>query len=420
MDVERFQKVCIGGWGKSGVALCRLLLTLKKEVKVSEAAERKSFDSGSVDEFKGGGVEFEFGGHSLNFLKGSELLILSPGIDPLHSPLSVAARTLGIPCVGEVEFAFWMNQAKLIAITGTNGKTTTAYLTWEVLRQKRKRVFLGGNIGTPFTSFVLDTKKGDLAVLEISSFQLETILKFKPHLAALLNIEPDHLDRYPDFESYFQAKLNIFRNQDSRDLALLNADIAQRLRIEREVKSRVVRFSREFSNPNYSCVYRIAREFGFSKVDCLKVFNSFPGVPHRLQMVRRLNRINFVNDSKATNVASTVWAFNNIKSPVILLAGGKDKGLDYTAIKPYRKRIKHVNLFGEASAKIKRALEPEIEAEVFASLEGAVKAAFRQASPGDTVLLSPMCSSFDEFSGYAERGDKFTDIVHRLCTTEPS
>ncbi|MFA5008643.1 MAG: Mur ligase family protein, partial [Candidatus Omnitrophota bacterium] len=381
---------------------------------LTELKERKCFHASVIDKLAGKGVSFEFGGHSENFLKGCQLVILSPGVDHLSSPVVKIANSLNIPYVGEVEFAYWLTKAKFVAITGTNGKTTTAFLTYRVLRENKKRVFLGGNIGIPVSSFILDTKKGDLIVLEISSFQLETILEFRPYVSALLNIEPNHLDRHPTFNDYFQAKMNVFKNQQQGDFAVLNKNIEMLSDIEKKLKSQVVHFSSEFENQNFSCVYRIATIFGLGKADCLPVFNNFKGIPHRLQFVRVVNGVTFINDSKSTNPSSTIWAFNSIKGNIVLVAGGKDKGVDYKSIIPHMKKVKKVNLFGQAAQKIEKALAGHVETQVFPSLYDVVFASFKDSSPKDTVLFSPMCSSFDMFKNYMERGRKFIEVVKSL------
>ncbi len=414
MNIDNIKKVCVVGWGKSGFSLCNLLLSLKKEVKLTELKERQHFSPSLIDKMAKMGVSFEFGGHSEKFLKGCQLIVLSPGVDPLNSEVLKIANALNIPYVGEVEFAYWLTRAKFVAITGTNGKTTTTFLTYRVLRENKKRVFLGGNIGIPVSSFILDTKKGDLIVLEISSFQLETILEFKPYVAALLNVEPNHLDRHPTFSDYFGAKMNIFRNQQPDDFAVLNKNTEMLSDIEKKIKSKIVLFSSEFENQNFSCVYRIAGIFGLSKVDCLHVFSNFKGIPHRLQVVRVVNGVSFVNDSKSTNPSSTIWAFNNIKGNIILIAGGKDKGVNYESIIPHMKKVKKVNLFGQAAEKINKALFGHVKTQIFPSLYDVVSASFKESSPRDTILFSPMCSSFDMFSNYMERGRKFIEVVKSL------
>ena len=414
MNIDNLKNICVGGWGKTGISLCNLLLALNKRVRVSEMKERGSFPSSMVDSFIEKGVKIEFGGHTKNFIKGSQLLVISPGIDTINSPLIKFANELGILCVGEIEFCFWLSQAKFVAITGTNGKTTTTHLTHEILKKKRKRVFLGGNIGIPLSSLILNTKKNDIVVVEVSSFQLETIIEFKPYVAALLNIEPDHLDRYPRIQAYLDAKLNIFKKQDTKDWAILNKNINFRSKIEKGIKAQKVYFSNELFNENFSCVYKIASIFGVSKIDCINMCSSFNGLPHRLEFVKNINGVNFINDSKATNPSSTIWALKNIKTPIILLAGGKDKGLDYSLIRPYLKKVKKINLFGEASSKIKGFIDKKIRTESFSSLQDIIASSFNEAKTGDTILFSPMCASYDMFDNYMQRGSKFIEIVNNL------
>ncbi len=418
MNIDNINKICIVGWGRSGYSLCNLLLVLKKSAKVTELKERNKFHSALIDKLKNSGVNFEFGGHSENFIKDSQLIVLSPGVDPLNSPVITLAKNLNIPCVGEVEFASWLTKAKFIAITGTNGKTTTTFLTYRVLKENKKGVFLGGNIGIPVSSFIMNTKKNDLIVLEISSFQLETIIEFKPYLAALLNIEPNHLDRHPTFQDYFEAKMNIFRNQQKNDWAVVNKNIEGLNAIEKKIKSQIVHFSSEFENQNLSCVYRIASIFSLGKIECLKVFNNFKGIPHRLQVIKTINNVTFVNDSKSTNPSSTIWAFRNIKGPIILIAGGKDKGVDYSAIIPHLKNVKKINLFGQAAGKIEKALKEHIDTQIFSSLTEVINASFKDAGTKATVLFSPMCSSFDMFSNYMERGRKFIETVNNISANK--
>jgi len=416
MNIENIKKVCVAGWGKSGIALCNVLLELSKEPCVTECKARDAFHPSVIDNYRRKGVHFEFGGHSENFMKGADLVVLSPGVDPYASAVVKIAHGLHIPIVGEVEFASWLTQAKFVAITGTNGKTTTTFLTYRALKEKRKRVFLGGNIGIPISSFILRTRKTDIIVLEISSFQLETIVEFRPLVAAILNIEPNHLDRHASFKEYFDAKMNIFRNQKKDDYAVINKYMQLCGDIEKKVVSHILHFSDECSNANFSCVYRIGSIFGIDKATCLGVFSRFKGIPHRMQVIRQIRGITFMNDSKSTNPSSTIWAFRNIKAPVILIAGGRDKGVDYGEIVPFLKNVKKVNLFGEAAHKIQMALSAHAAVELFPSLDAAVRASFSQAHAGDTVLLSPMCSSFDMFSNYMQRGRTFIEIVNNLQT----
>lgn len=414
MNIDTINKICIVGWARSGVSLCNLLLSLKKKVMVTEAKQSNNFPCGLIDRLRNSGVDFEFGGHSEKFMKQADSIVLSPGADSYAEPLKTILKNLNIPYAGEVEFSSWLTKARFIAITGTNGKTTTAFLTYRVLKEKRKNVFLAGNIGIPLSSVVLQTKKNDVIVLEISSFQLETIIKFRPYIAAVLNIEPDHMDRYKKFNDYFEAKMNIFRNQNETDWAVIKKDSNLSATIKKRLRSSVATFDKEFKNENYSCIYRIVSIIGLTKTDCLRVFSGFKGLPHRLQTVREIKGVKFINDSKATNPSSTVWALSDNQSPVILIAGGKDKGLDYLQITPYLKKVKKINLIGQASLAIKKALEGKVAIELFASLENAVIASFKSAQKGDIVLLSPMCSSYDMFKNYIDRGNKFIKIVNSL------
>jgi len=414
MNIDDFERIGVIGWGLSGISVANLLLGLGKKVKVSEQRERGCFSEDSLKQFTKAGVEFEFGGHSESFIKDCQLLVVSPGVDTTRGQIFEIIKALKLPVVGEVELCSWLTKASLIAITGTNGKTTASHLTYEVLRRKRSRVFLGGNIGIPFSSFVLDTKKNDLVVLELSSFQLETIISFRPKVAALLNISPDHFDRHRDLQAYLQAKMNIFRNQTKDDFALFNKNSSLNFEKIMPIRSKIIYFSKEFPNENFSCIYKIASLYGLTKTDCELVFFNFKGLPHRLQLVKTVNGITFINDSKATNPSSTIWALNDLRRPIILLAGGKNKGLDYATLRPYLKQVKKLNLFGEAAEAIRESLKAQVRSEIFSSLDEAVNSSFKEAERGDTVLLSPMCSSFDMFSDYRERGNKFIEIVDSL------
>jgi len=414
MNIDSFKTVCVVGLGRSGLYIVKLLKKVGKKVKVTEKREEGFFSSSFVKQLREQGVEFEFSRHTEEFIKGSDLIVISPGVDLKNTPLREIAQSNGIPIVGEIEFASWFTTSKIVAITGTNGKTTTSFLTYSVLKSARKNVYLAGNIGIPFARCVLETRPDDIVVLEVSSFQLESIIELKPYVACLLNLEPDHLDRYANFDEYISAKLNIFRNQTNKEWAVINKNLFNLKSVINNINSHIVYFSDELTNENFSAVYRIARVFGVSKIDCIKIINNFKGLPHRMQLVRKVKGVTFVNDSKATNPASTMWALKNINSKVILIAGGKDKGLDYTVIKPYLKKVKKINLIGEASDKIKGSLSKYKDVHVFSSLREAVRDAYANADKKDTVLFSPMCASFDMFANYKERGKRFVNIVNSL------
>lgn len=414
MNHNLFKKVCIVGFKKSGVAACKLALSLGKKVKVTEKENRDRFPSSIIDRFRKLGVEFEFGQHSKSFIEGCDLVVTSPGVDTTRSLAVKIAGSLGILTVGEIEFASWFSKGEIIAITGTNGKTTTAFLTYSLLKDKSRRVYLGGNIGVPFSSFVLNTRSGDIAVLEVSSFQLETIKEFRPKVSCITNIEQDHFDRYPEFREYVEAKKNIFRNQKETDFAVLNRDMAEEVWVK-EIKAKLKFFKNELDNENFSAAYKIASIWGVSKDRCEKIFSSFRGLPHRMQIVDTIKGITFINDSKATNPSATIWALKNIIRPVILIAGGKDKRLDYSSVTPFLKKVKKINLFGEAKERIKESLTSYRRIiELFSDLEEAVISSFRQAKKGDVVLFSPMCSSFDSFSDYKTRGRFFIKVVKKI------
>lgn len=414
MNIDKIDRICIVGLARSGIALAELLLKLKKKPMITDSKESNTFPAGLLNRLKSQGVCLDLGAHSEDFIKQAGLVIFSPGVDQINSPVGKLCAKLGISVVGEVEFCSWFTKAKIVAITGTNGKSTTTFLTYRILKEKLGGVYLGGNIGIPFSTFVLRAKPGDVVVLETSSFQLETIVSFKPYVAAITNIEPDHMDRYGDFKDYFEAKMNIFKNQSKDDWAVLNKNSEFLEAIKKRTSARIETFGFEMENENLSCVYRIGSIFGVDENACRKLFSSFPGLPHRAQLVRKIDEVSFVNDSKATNPASTVWALKNIKAPIVLIAGGKDKGLDYRLIVPYMKNVKKLNLFGAAAKKIESELGRDVPTELFGSLEDVIHGSKRDANPGDCVLLSPMCSSYDMFTSYIERGRKFAEIVNRL------
>lgn len=414
MYLENLEKVCVAGWGRTGISLAKLLLFLGKKVSVTEEKKENNFSLSLIKDFQAKGVEFEFGAHSQSFLSGSQLVLLSPGINFFDSRLGEIIRQNHLPYMGELEFAYRLNKAKIIAITGTNGKTTTAYLTYLLLKKKGAKVYLGGNIGRPFSDMVINLSREDFVVLEVSSFQLETIIRFKPYIGALLNVYPDHLSRHKNFNNYFQTKMKIFQNQQNCDWALLNGNNRLSCSLSSRLNSRVVYFGKEFSNENFACAAKIGEILGLSKTDCFSVFSGYKNLPHRQQYLGMVNKIKFINDSKATNLHSTLSALQAVESRVVLIAGGKDKGISYSPLRSYSRKIKKINLIGEAGSKIKEDLKEKIQCQQFNSLESAVLAAAKEAGPGGTVLFSPMCASFDMFADYQQRGREFIRIVKKI------
>jgi UDP-N-acetylmuramoylalanine--D-glutamate ligase len=367
-------------------------------------------------------------------------------------PQIEAARARGIPVVSEIEVAGWYLREPIVGITGSNGKTTTAALLGKMLEASGFPTFVGGNIGVPLSSAVDRVNKGSIVVAELSSFQLEAIRDFRPHVAVLLNISPNHLDRHPSFEAYAQAKRQIFRNQRAEDYAILNADDPWVRSLSPALVSRKVFFSRLQQIPcglfvsNGNVVYRMGhlervlletREVrlrgGFNLEDVLgaaaaacvlgadfdavrNAVREFQGVEHRLEYVRDLCGVGFYNNSKATSVDATVKSLEAFARGVHLILGGKDKGAPYAPLRPVLKdRVREVLLIGAAADRIAQELSGAVELIRAGNLERAVREAFQCARPGDVVLLAPACSSFDQFQDYEHRGRVFKELVERLA-----
>jgi len=320
-----------------------------------------------------------------------------------------------------VELAWILCPATVIAVTGSNGKTTVTTLIGRVLEAWGKKVFVCGNIGNPFCGEVEKMEAGDFVSLEASSFQLEKAREFKPKIAVILNFNRNHLDRHKDMQEYLDAKKRIFINQDNSDYLVLNHDDAVVRELAKQASSKVAYFSRAPDlNPNQAAVLAVASILGIKNDLCLKVFREFKGIEHRLEYVTEINNITFINDSKSTTVESTIWAFENISQPIVLIAGGRHKGIDYSIISDLiRKKTREVILIGEAREKIRSALTGAPSINESATLKEAVALAFSKAKSGDCVLLSPMCSSFDMFANYEERGEVFKKAVYDLMTNEP-
>jgi UDP-N-acetylmuramoylalanine--D-glutamate ligase len=395
-------------------------------------------------------IEWELGGHTVPFLKGVDLIVVSPGVSMDIEPL-VQARRKGIPVLSEVELAFRFLRRPLVAVTGTNGKTTTTTLIGEMLRASGKSVFVGGNIGNPLIDYVGTPQREEWVVAEISSFQLEGIVKFHPAIGVLLNITEDHLDRYSDFQEYIRAKARIFENQGKEDTALLNADDPLTFQFAHRVESQVLLFSAQRPVPvgsflekgaifyqgmdgrrtrydlsrlkiqgahnleNLMAAIAVGHICGCPPEVLQKVIDEFRGLEHRLEWVRDIDGVGFFNDSKGTNVGAVVKSLMSFQRPIILIAGGRDKGGDYSPLTNLiAERVKGMALIGEARERIGGALGGLTETVKWNTLEEAVHWAFSQARSGDVVLLSPACSSFDMFENYQERGKRFKAIVKEL------
>ena len=436
-------RVLVVGLGTTGVALIKFLASLGKRVTVTDmkGQDQLSFSLGEL-----AGVPFvsRLGGHKKEDFIDHRLIVISPGVETDNEYLKVA-RKEGARVIGEIELASSFIKEPIIAVTGTNGKTTTTTLLGEIFREAFGEIFVGGNIGNPLINYVSTGQKADWVIVEVSSFQLETIETFRPHIAILLNITEDHLDRYPSFEAYVSAKERIFENQTASDYALINS----RLKAPDAIKARVLSFStsetegvdafladgllsvslgenryqyrREISplvgihnSENLLASLMASHLAGIEQPVIERALAGFKGLAHRVEFVREVGGVRFFNDSKATNVDAAKRALESIEGGVVLIAGGKDKGGSYGAIIPFASRISGLVLLGEAKERIEKELGPYTKTYAEASLADAVKRAFSVASPGETVLFSPMCSSFDMFRDYKERGNIFKEVVWSL------
>ena len=408
------KRVTIVGLARSGLACANLLHGLGASVRVTDIndnSQSRSYASSLLSN----DIPVELGKHSEAFIKEADLVVISPGVPPDSQPV-IWAKAFSRPAISEIEVAGMLCPGQIIAVTGSNGKTTVTTLIGRALDACGKKAFVCGNIGNPFSGEVAKMREGDFAVVEVSSFQLETIREFKPKIALIININPNHLDRYNNMQEYLDAKKRIFMNQDKDDFLVLNAQDACLAGLEKETAAKVLFFSGENSlNPNQSAVLKVGELLGLDRPTILKVLSNFKGLEHRMEDVAEINKVRFINDSKATTADSAIWAINSISSPIVLIAGGRHKGIDYRVIiEAARNKVKHVVLIGEAKERIAACLRGEFPVEMAAGLEEAVNKTYALAKPGDSVLFSPMCSSFDMFRDYEERGRVFKKIVLEL------
>jgi UDP-N-acetylmuramoylalanine--D-glutamate ligase len=380
------------------------------------------------------------------FASAPDLIVVSPGV-PYDLPMLALARERGIPVIGEVELAGYFLRGPVIGITGSNGKTTTTALTGHVLKECGIGCQVGGNIGTAVTSLIDSSRDDQWNVLELSSFQLETIARFRAKIAACLNVTPDHLDRHHTFELYAAAKARLFETQTADDFAVLNHDDPVCRSYASQTKAQVYWFSlrEQVSNgvwlkgdeilwgnepflsrsqirlrglhnvENVMCGAAMAHLAGAKLSAIGPAVESFPGVEHRIEFVRTLAGVDYFNDSKATNVDATLKAIDAFPGGLWIILGGKDKGSDYSPlIAPLRERAKAALLIGAATPLIKKALDSALPITDCGTLASAVTYARKHAQPGDTVLLAPACASFDQFQNYEERGRTFKHLVEQL------
>ncbi len=439
------KKVMVLGLARTGIETARFLVNEGAEVTVSDCKSETEL-KGALEDVSGLPVRSFLGGENVAWLNGMEMLVPSPGV-PEDNPLLREARQRGIQILSEMELAYRFTRFPLVAITGTNGKSTTTTLIGEMLKARGIKTFVGGNIGAPLIGFLGDN--WEWGVVEVSSFQLEWVEEFRPRVALLLNLTEDHLDRYADFVSYCDAKKRIFAAQTGEDVAVLNRDDPLVWPLRERVRSRVVSFGWDevrdgvYATPGEMIWRGESREERFSlarvKIQGVhnvenmmaaiaavksvgvpagaiqKVIEGFSGLEHRLEFAREKNGIRFYNDSKGTNVGAVAKSLASFSVPVVLIAGGIDKGGDYRVLEDEVKRkVKKLVLFGAAKEKIRGALGRLTETAIVEDLAAAVREAYRSAAPGDVVLLSPACSSFDMFQNYAERGKAFKALVQAL------
>ncbi len=449
MDI-RGKKVLVVGLARSGLAAARWLSEHGAVVTVTDLRSPSDFPK-EIPELLNCKVGLELGLHQESTFLRHDFIVISPGVRP-DLPVLNLARQKGISVVPEVEVAGWFLEGRLVGITGTNGKTTTTSLLGKILSASGFSTFVGGNIGVPLLTAVDQDSPASIVVSELSSFQLETIDRFRPHVAVLLNLSPNHMDRHPNFDAYIAAKARIFRNQMPDDYAILNADDDNVMKLAPSIRSRKILFSRrkELANGVFvsraTFLYRVQNlevallrtsdvrlrgEFNLENVlaasaaacalgaefsSIRRAILGFAGVEHRLEFVREIRGVDFYNDSKATSVDAAAKALSTFESGVHLILGGKDKGAPYAPLRSLLKdRVREVLVIGAAQKRIVSELSGAAEIVEAGNLQTALKTAAERAAPGDVVLLAPACSSFDQFEDFEHRGRVFKDLVARLA-----
>jgi UDP-N-acetylmuramoylalanine--D-glutamate ligase len=451
MDLQN-KRVLVVGLGKSGVASALFLKSRGARVTVSDSKPEAELHD-EILLLLEHGITVETGGHGDRTFRGQDLIVVSPGV-PVDAPQLVQARNLGESVIGEIELAAQFLPGQIVAITGANGKTTTTALAGEIIAAGKFPILVGGNIGTPAISFVDRAGPATWTVLEVSSFQLETIVEFRPRIAVILNITPDHLDRHKTFDNYVNAKARIFENQRQNDFTVLNDDDPVAGGLSDRTRAQLFWFSRkkEIDRGAFVRGTHIYFRDGSSEREIMPLaevplrgahnlenvlagvaigilvgchpeqvrhaVRIFKAVEHRLEFVARFAGVDYYNDSKATNVDATIKALEAFPASVHLhlIIGGKDKGSDYTALNDLlRQRVKRVYTIGAAAAKIESQIRGATEIDHSETLENAVRRASESAVAGDVVLLAPACASFDQFQSYEHRGRAFKEKVHSLA-----
>lgn len=454
MQPAKDMRAVVVGLGASGLAAVRFLHGLGVRVRVSESRPETRIAEDDLALLRRLGVPLESGGHTSDFFAGAELVVPSPGV-PLDLPVLRYAAAQGVAIVGELALAAGRFRVPVVGVTGSNGKTTVTSLLGELLRAAGRRVFVGGNIGTPLLNYLLDPGDAEVVVLELSSFQLELSGAFRPDVALFLNLSPDHLDRHGSMECYGAAKRRIFANQGPGDIAIVGADdplvmaaavttagtvlhFGRSPQAEARVTASGVSLTTSFAGKEVDETYDLretalasavnrlnvaaailaARSLGCRPGTCRTGLAGYTLPGHRMAVVAEIDGVLFVDDSKGTNTGAVAAALASCRGPVVLIGGGRDKGSDFTLLRPAVERhVRRLVLIGEAAGAMAAALDSLVPVSRAASMEDAVRRAAAAARPGDTVLLSPGCASFDMFTGYAERGRLFQQAVADLRQT---
>ncbi|MDI6779857.1 MAG: UDP-N-acetylmuramoyl-L-alanine--D-glutamate ligase [Bacteroidota bacterium] len=454
--MENFEKIKISVIGalRSGVASAELLKSLGAIVFVSDMTDAAKLQD-SVKMLEASGIDYECGSHTDKVFDCS-LMIISPGV-PSNAKVVIEAHRRNIKVISELEAASWFCKSSIIAVTGSNGKTTTASLIGEIFKIAGKKHEVAGNIGIAFSRVVKNMDEDSTAILEVSSFQLDHIDKFRPNISAILNITADHMDRYDNsMEKYSVSKARIFMNQTAEDVLIYNHDDEIVKRIVQDAKCKLMPFSvrEELSAGSYlhtksdgaqSIIIKHKNDIvelidvediyikgvhnvynsiaaslaayaaGIENDVIARALKSFKGVEHRLEFVRELKGVKYINDSKATNVDSVWYAINAINEPIVLLLGGRDKGNDYSKLfKPVQEKVKAIIAIGESADKVCTEFREFTEIKITYSMTEAIQKAFEISVAGDVVLLSPACASFDWFENYEHRGKVFKELVNKL------
>lgn len=442
------KKILVIGLGKSGTGSARFLNKRGAIVTAVDSSINEGLEKLAA-ELEKEGIKVELGEHKLETFYASDLMVISPGVPHTILPVKLAKES-GVPLIGEIELACQFMDEPIAAITGTNGKTTAVTLLGQIIKESGKSVFVGGNIGSPLINYIDEGEKKDVVVLELSSFQLDTIKDFRAVSSAIINITDDHQDRYSSFSAYVRSKGRIFEKQMGEDLSVINvedsfvSDLGKVLKSrkyyingdEKEFGAKIEDDKISFNTPetgffsikteeiplkgkhnyeNIAVAALVSIGAGGTKEGIEKAVKDFKGLPHRLEFVKKIKGVEYYNDSKATNTDAVVRALGSFDTPVILILGGRSKNSDFRLLRDsVKKHAKKVIVFGEAKEEIKRAIVDLVETTGVETLEEAVTMSQRVAVPKDVVLLSPACASFDMFNSYNHRGDEFKRLIKEI------